>query len=912
MAYQAGPRYSDLGQQHQEYYHPPLPHYHQQQLQQQQQQQHFTTNQQYPQYDQRQYVSQHPPHQSQSQHQHQLHGQTPRYNMSGHEYSQPTLGATFYPGGHDDFLMPELVSPSPQRIMPEVPSNMQENLANLELEARNPQSRINGGGSAPSQYLQARGGTPADPRANEPHFTASYDHTNASAYQNLTRDSQQYIHPHHLPESPNFSPFPKLRNPGPNVPLSDDDKEEVLERARPLVLKSSDPEMQLAWAQDALAWVEVASQNNARLVEGGQAARSVTPKIEHGLRTDAMNIVLFLAEQQHPKAEFIKAMWLEFGKFGYRVDKKEAFAGYSRAAEKGYARAEYRIGMHHEGMNDAQMAIKHYKIGVTLKDSASNYRLGMMVLLGQHNQPQNYRRGVEYIRFAADSADENAPQGAYIYGMLLARELPNIEIPEAYLPYDSDKAKLYIEKAAYLGFSKAQFKMAQAYELCQLGCEFEPALSLHYNALAARQGEPEADMAISKWFLCGHEGVFEKNEELAFNYATRAAQTELPTAEFALGYFHEIGMFVTTDLRKALSWYRKAADHGNKDALVRIDGINQNHTLSRTDHEQVAISRIRSQHGSMRGQRPERLRQRGASLPPTAEERIDIPPQHRESRVQPQNVAPPTIRPTSVAPYPEDDMAFSRGSSQPPLSPYYNPAVRASSAAGPPIADRPSSAFGIRPPAHSSTVPYPANTLHPMGQPVRPATSQGNMPPPVGRGGPPMSQPPGSNRNTFPNRPAPIDQGPAPGPGRMQRPPAGNTNKPQPPMPSQGSGADGSGRRPVPDIRYSSQPPSQINTPGYDGRASAASSRPPSSVSSQQVQSPPSRLDSAQSGRQEPSRTSQRPVQPVQPATAGSSGNSAATGSSAPSPAPKPSKGPATFEEMGIPQSKSDNDCIVM
>lgn len=77
--------------------------------------------------------------------------------------------------------------------------------------------------------------------------------------------------------------------------------------------------------------------------------------------------------------------------------------------------------------------------------------------------------------------------------------------------------------------------MGTAYELCQLGCEFNPALSLHYNSLAARQGEPEAEMAISKWFLCGHEGIFDKNEELAFLYAQRAAQSGLATAEFALG-----------------------------------------------------------------------------------------------------------------------------------------------------------------------------------------------------------------------------------------------------------------------------------------------------------------------------------------------------------------------------------------
>ena len=41
-------------------------------------------------------------------------------------------------------------------------------------------------------------------------------------------------------------------------------------------------------------------------------------------------------------------------------------------------------------------------------------RLGMMTLLGQHGQPLDFVRGVELIKKAAESADENAPQGAYV------------------------------------------------------------------------------------------------------------------------------------------------------------------------------------------------------------------------------------------------------------------------------------------------------------------------------------------------------------------------------------------------------------------------------------------------------------------------------------------------------------------
>ena len=66
--------------------------------------------------------------------------------------------------------------------------------------------------------------------------------------------------------------------------------------------------------------------------------------------------------------------------------------------------------------------------------------------------------------------------------MLLAQELPQVQIPEAFLQYNDTLARQFIEKAAYLSFAKAQLKMGSAYELCNLGCEFNPVLSIHYNA----------------------------------------------------------------------------------------------------------------------------------------------------------------------------------------------------------------------------------------------------------------------------------------------------------------------------------------------------------------------------------------------------------------------------------------------
>jgi TPR repeat protein len=860
--------------------------------------------------------------------------------------------------------------------MPEVPENMQENIAHLELEAYDPR----GTGalmSPPAQgYHQPQQNFPMRQSSYQSELPASEGHWPARQasisstfrqppnvqpqpvqQQQPSHDYNQFAQSH---DSPNFSPFPKLPNKPPNVPPSDDEKEAVLENARLPVLNSNDPEMQLAWAQDALGYVDSAQLHEQRIAEI-QGARPVTPQVEHQLRLDAMNVVTFLADQHHPKAAFMRGMWLEFGKFGMRADKKEAFRCYSRAAAKGFARAEYRMGMQFEQSNDPIKALQHYKAGAEQGDSASNYRLGMMTLLGQHGQQQDFARGVQLIRQAAMTADENAPQGAYVLGMLQARELPQINVPEIYLPYDEKSARQNIEKAAYLGFAKAQLKMGSAYELCSLGCEFNPTLSLHYNALASRQGEAEADMAISKWFLCGHEGEFAKNEDLAYQYAQRAAFAGLPTAEFAMGYFNEIGMHVPANIDKAIEWYEKAEKNGNKDAATRIESISKTHrTLSKKDHEKVAINMIKSKHGSMRGQRPARLQKATApSLPSISDNSpsdygsdsspIATAPSRMGNRADsstpyPISDQPPMLgnppapspyeRPATVTPYPMDN-------GPPRLAPQqrtglaggFAPEVRASST-------RPSSsAFNINPNIYPPNDGYPRggarqDSRPDMGSlPYRPHTSVDNMGPGPGRGG----------RMSSGGRGVPVQLG---GPASYRQPGGPSAQHPelqQRPQTTQptdaGYSAPDSGRNKLhkvggplkkaptlPDIGYVAPlEPRQHTRPStvQPGQESRTSSRPdrPSTAGPAQGARPGSRPGSA--GRPsahdvmpKPNRvaTLQQQPQPKPPKAAPTQPSKPA-GPAPPSnpstPAPStPGKGPKTFDEMGIGQASKDSDCV--
>ena len=261
-----------------------------------------------------------------------------------------------------------------RRVTPEVPEKIQDNLSRLELDAT-PTNRLSGLRSPSPIVTDGHGPmTQSYPSRKSSNDTPSSAYSQSQGFDvQTTNQAHDYgRHDADAIDQPTFSPFPPLHKRPANVPPSDEEKEVILENARTPVLNSNDPEMQLSWAQDTLAYVEIASQNEGRVSES-RPARSPTPHVEHQLRVDAVSIVSFLADQHHPKAEFMKGMWLEFGKFNHRIDKKEAFRCYQRAAQKGYARAEYRMGMQFESSNEPDKAIKHYDLGVKAGDSASHY-----------------------------------------------------------------------------------------------------------------------------------------------------------------------------------------------------------------------------------------------------------------------------------------------------------------------------------------------------------------------------------------------------------------------------------------------------------------------------------------------------------------------------------------------------------
>lgn len=125
-------------------------------------------------------------------------------------------------------------------------------------------------------------------------------------------------------------------------------------------------------------------------------------------------------------------------------------------------------------------------------------------------------------------------------------------------------------KSARLGYAPSQYKLGLAYEFGQLGLNIDPRRSIAWYTKAAQQGEADAELALSGWYLTGFENILVQSDKEAYLWGRKAADKGLAKAEYAVAYFLEHGVGCEQDLEEARRWYVRSAGQGNQRAIARL------------------------------------------------------------------------------------------------------------------------------------------------------------------------------------------------------------------------------------------------------------------------------------------------------------------------------------------------------
>jgi len=346
----------------------------------------------------------------------------------------------------------------------------------------------------------------------------------------------------------------------------------TLDMYRANVKKTNDPAVQYEFA---VFMVSAAQEEGLEITDN--ASDSAVSEKSHvstrdGLLKEAKQILQRLADRSYPFAQYYLADGFASGLFNKgREDWERAFPLFLAASKHGHAEAAYRTALCYEfgwGCRvDAMKAVQFYQHAASKNHPGAMLRLGRACLTGDMGLTKRYREGVRWLKRAAESADFQYNQAPYDLACLHESGFgPDVFKDEAYA------AQLYT-KAADLGHIEANYRLGQAYEFGQLQCPKDPALSIHFYTGAAERGHALSQMALCAWYMVGVDGVLEKDEAEAYEWAKRAAAQGLAKAQYTLGFFTEMGIGCRRDPLEANVWYVRAADQGDERAKHRIAAI---------------------------------------------------------------------------------------------------------------------------------------------------------------------------------------------------------------------------------------------------------------------------------------------------------------------------------------------------
>lgn len=326
---------------------------------------------------------------------------------------------------------------------------------------------------------------------------------------------------------------------------------EYIDQYRQRIKGDPDPEAHFLYAKYL---IEAAKKIGADAKDQRAVRRYRDLLIQESLKT-----IRRLATEKEPydEAQFFLANCHGTGMLGLQVDHERAYHLYLQAAKQNNPSAAYRVAVCNEigagTRRDPARAAAFYRKAASLGDTAAMYKLGMILLLGSLGEQKNPREAINWLKRAAEQADEENPHALHELAML--HEMPNSQ----FVVHDPAYAKQLYTQAAHLGYIQSQFKLGQCYEYGTLTCPVDPRRSIAWYTKAAEKGYSEAELALSGWYLTGSEGVLKQSDSEAYLWARKAANKGLSKAEYAVGYYAEVGIGIKQDMDFAKRWYMRAA-----------------------------------------------------------------------------------------------------------------------------------------------------------------------------------------------------------------------------------------------------------------------------------------------------------------------------------------------------------------
>lgn len=346
--------------------------------------------------------------------------------------------------------------------------------------------------------------------------------------------------------------------------------ERTLELYRANAKKTQDPDLQFEFAVfmiDASKSMPIPEKTPGNVMEVEKAI----DKREDLIR-EAMALLKRLADRGHPQSQYFLADCYAngIGTIKNKQDFDRAYPLFVLATKHNHPDAAYRAGVCCENgwgcRRESPKALQFFRKAAAALHPGAMYRLGIAELNGELGLSKSPKEGVKWLKRSAENATAEFPHALHELALLHERGIENV------LFVDYEYSTELLAQAAELGYAPSAYRLGECYEYGKMGCPQDPALSIHYYNIAAQQNHRDACFALTAWYLVGSPGVLPQSDTEAFLWAQKAAEAGLAKAMYAVGYFLEVGIGTTPNMQEAISYYKRAAELGDKRAAQRLRG----------------------------------------------------------------------------------------------------------------------------------------------------------------------------------------------------------------------------------------------------------------------------------------------------------------------------------------------------
>lgn len=240
---------------------------------------------------------------------------------------------------------------------------------------------------------------------------------------------------------------------------------------------------------------------------------------------------------------------------------EERFNNYLSSAEGGNVKDMVKVARCYErGLGsdlDLEESIAWYRKAAEKNDNEALYKLANFYCIGVKDILESNEN--EYVKYLKKSSDKKYPPAIIDYAVLLNKGNSGVE-------KDNEKAEEMFKEMADPpnNYGEAQYFLAKLYE--EIG---DGEQAVKYFNMARENGIEGAHCDYALMLLDGK--IIPANQPEGIKILKQAADRGFPMANYNLGHIYEYGIYSQAkDSKKALDYYKVAADKGMASAMVKV------------------------------------------------------------------------------------------------------------------------------------------------------------------------------------------------------------------------------------------------------------------------------------------------------------------------------------------------------